>query len=70
MTIQVDNCDVAVIGGGIIGSSTAYFLKTLAPSLSVCIVEPELTNEVPSMRGRIGGRRRCVSDFRLVVCRR
>ena len=39
MTTQVDNCDVAVIGGGIIGSSTAYFLKTLAPSLSVCIVE-------------------------------
>ena len=33
--------DVAVIGGGIMGSSVAYFLKLLAPSIAVCVIEPD-----------------------------
>lgn len=33
--------DVAVIGGAVMGSSVAYFLKTLAPSASVGVIEPD-----------------------------
>lgn len=33
------SCDVAVIGGGIVGSSTAYWLRQLRPSGSVALVE-------------------------------
>lgn len=32
-------CDVAVIGGGIIGASTAYWLKRAAPHLDVVLLE-------------------------------
>lgn len=32
-------CDVAVVGGGIIGCSVAYWLRRYAPSLQVAIVE-------------------------------
>ena len=34
-------CDVAVVGGGIIGLATAYFLRTLAPGIEVVVVERE-----------------------------
>lgn len=34
-------CDVLVIGGAIVGSSVAYFLKTLDPALDVCVAEPD-----------------------------
>ncbi len=33
--------DVAVIGGALMGSSVAYFTKALAPSSSVCVIEPD-----------------------------
>jgi glycine/D-amino acid oxidase-like deaminating enzyme len=33
--------DVAVVGGALMGSSVAYFTKTLAPSTSVCVIEPD-----------------------------
>lgn len=36
-----DRCDVAVIGGGIAGVSTAYWLRQIDPSLDVVIVERE-----------------------------
>lgn len=32
-------CDVAVVGGGIVGSSTAYWIKQLAPQQKVVLVE-------------------------------
>ena len=35
------SADVAVIGGGIVGSCVAYFLATMAPSLDVVVIEPE-----------------------------
>lgn len=39
-TRQADaRCDVAVVGGGIIGASTAYWLKRVEPELDVAIVE-------------------------------
>jgi len=34
-------CDVAVVGGGIMGAATAYWLRCLDPSLHVVLVEAE-----------------------------
>jgi len=53
--------DVAVIGGGIMGCSTAYFLKTLAPGLEVCVIEPDPTYEFCSTLRASGGARRLFS---------
>jgi len=36
-------CDVAIVGGGVIGLSTAYYLKTLAPTLDVAVIERDPT---------------------------
>jgi glycine/D-amino acid oxidase-like deaminating enzyme len=33
--------DVAIAGGALMGSSVAYFTKALAPSASVCVIEPD-----------------------------
>jgi glycine/D-amino acid oxidase-like deaminating enzyme len=33
--------DVVVVGGALMGSSVAYFLRTLCPTASVCVVEPD-----------------------------
>jgi len=53
--------DVAVIGGGIMGSATAYFLKTLSPSLAVTVIEPDPTYEFCSTLRASGGARRLFS---------
>src|SRR5687767_785749 len=34
-------CDVAIVGGGVIGLAAAYFLRTLAPGMEVVVVERE-----------------------------
>jgi len=34
-------CDTLIVGGGVVGMSTAYFLKTLAPAMDVVVVERE-----------------------------
>jgi FAD-dependent oxidoreductase domain-containing protein 1 len=47
--------DVAVIGGGVIGSSVAYFLLTEAPGLAVCVIEPDPTYEFASTLRASGG---------------
>jgi len=36
-----DTCDVAVVGGGVMGAATAYGLRQLDPSLRVALVEAE-----------------------------
>jgi glycine/D-amino acid oxidase-like deaminating enzyme len=48
-------CDVAIIGGGIVGSSTAYFLQQSAPGLSVCVIEPDPSYEFASALRASGG---------------
>ncbi|HEX4330090.1 MAG TPA: FAD-dependent oxidoreductase, partial [Burkholderiales bacterium] len=52
---------VAIIGGGIMGCSTAYFLKTLAPALEVCVIESDPTYEFCSTLRASGGARRLFS---------
>ena len=47
--------DIAILGGAIMGSSAAYFLKTLAPSASICVVEPDSTYEFCSTLRSSGG---------------
>lgn len=53
--------DVAIIGGGIMGAATAYFLKTLSPSLAVSVIEPDPTYEFCSTLRASGGARRLFS---------
>ena len=47
--------DIAIIGGGIIGSSTAYFLLKEFPTLSLCVIEPDPTYEFASTLRASGG---------------
>ena len=51
-------CDVAIVGGAIVGSSVAYFLKRLAPAVSVVAIEPDPTYEFASTLRASGGARR------------
>ena len=53
--------DVAIIGGAIMGSATAYFLKKLSPSLAVTVIEPDPTYEFCSTLRASGGARRLFS---------
>lgn len=56
-----DRFDVAIIGGALMGSSTAYFLKSLAPALRVGVIEPDPTYEFASSVRASGGARRLFS---------
>jgi FAD-dependent oxidoreductase domain-containing protein 1 len=51
-------CDVAIVGGAIVGSSVAYFLKRLAPAADVVVIEPDRTYEFASTLRASGGARR------------
>ncbi|MEQ9329745.1 FAD-dependent oxidoreductase [Thalassobaculum sp.] len=53
--------DVCIVGGGIMGLSTAVFLKRLEPGLSVCVVEPDPTYAFASTTLAAGGARRLFS---------
>lgn len=53
--------DVAIIGGGAIGSSTAYFLKMLAPDLGVMVIERDPAYSLASTPRASGGVRRLFS---------
>jgi glycine/D-amino acid oxidase-like deaminating enzyme len=47
--------DVAIIGGGIIGSAVAYQLLALDPGVSVVVIEPDSTYELASALRASGG---------------
>ena len=47
--------DIAVVGGGILGSAAAYFLLKESPTLSVCVIEPDPTYEFASTLRASGG---------------
>jgi glycine/D-amino acid oxidase-like deaminating enzyme len=57
----LSRCDVAVIGGGAIGSSVAYFLLGEQPALRVAVVEPDPAYELASTPRASGGARRLFS---------
>jgi FAD-dependent oxidoreductase domain-containing protein 1 len=50
--------DVAIVGGAIVGSSVAYFVKRLAPAARVVVIEPDKTYEFASTLRASGGARR------------
>ncbi len=43
--------DVLIIGGGVMGSSIAYFLKEKSPDLDVTVIERDSTVKRPSQKG-------------------
>ena len=51
-------CEVAIVGGAIVGSSVAYFIKRLAPAAKVLVIEPDPTYEFASTLRASGGARR------------
>lgn len=53
--------DVAIIGGGAIGASVAYYLKTMNPGLSVTVIERDPTYAQASTPRASGGVRRLFS---------
>ncbi len=48
-------CDVLVVGGGVIGSSVAYFVRTLEPGATVQVIEPDPTYALASTPRASGG---------------
>eukprot|EP00924_Labyrinthula_sp_SR-Ha-C_P001069 maker-scaffold_7-snap-gene-12.38-mRNA-1 protein AED:0.02 eAED:0.02 QI:59/1/1/1/0/0/3/109/440 len=47
--------DYVIGGGGIMGASTAFFLKKIAPQASVCVIERDQTYAVASTPLSVGG---------------
>lgn len=61
MSSHLPRYDVVIIGGAIMGSSVAYFLKQLDSGMSVCVIEPDPTYEWASTVRASGGARRLFS---------
>lgn len=55
MSATPRRADVAIIGGGIVGSSVAYFLLREAPGLRVIVIEPDPSYELASTLRASGG---------------
>jgi glycine/D-amino acid oxidase-like deaminating enzyme len=53
--------DVLIIGGAIVGSSVAYFLKQRDPAIEIAVIEPDPTYEFASTVRASGGARRLFS---------
>jgi FAD-dependent oxidoreductase domain-containing protein 1 len=53
--------DVTIMGGGIVGCCTAYFLKLRNPGIDVAVIEPDPTYEFASTVRASGGARRLFS---------
>ena len=50
-----DRCDMAIVGGGVVGLSVAYFLKRFAPAAEVVVIERENNYEHCSTLRASGG---------------
>lgn len=53
--------DVCIIGGGAIGAATAYYLKSMDPSVGVVVIERDPTYSIASTPRAAGGVRRLFS---------
>jgi len=53
--------DIVIIGGGAMGASAAYFLKTISPDTSVTVLEPDPGYQLASTSRASGGVRRLFS---------
>lgn len=53
--METRRCDTLIVGGGIIGLATAYFLKSLAPAMDVLVIERERDHEHCSTLRASGG---------------
>nr|WP_208852079.1 FAD-dependent oxidoreductase [Paracoccus pantotrophus] len=53
--------DVAIIGGGAMGSAVAYYIRTMDPSVRVTVIERDPTYEIASTPRASGGVRRLFS---------
>lgn len=53
--------DVVIIGGAIMGSCTAYFLKKASPEMNIAVIEPDPSYEFASTVRASGGARRLFS---------
>ncbi len=60
-TVDPEPFDVIVIGGGCIGSATAWHLLEKAPGISVAVVEPDLSYHLASTSVASGGVRQLFS---------
>ncbi|GGC66253.1 NAD(P)/FAD-dependent oxidoreductase [Undibacterium terreum] len=58
---EKNHFDVVIIGGAIMGSCVAYFLKQASPAIEVAVVEPDPTYEFASTLRASGGARRLFS---------
>ena len=52
---ETSKCDIAVIGGGLVGCAAAYFIKSADPAADVIVVEPDPTYEFASTPKASGG---------------
>jgi glycine/D-amino acid oxidase-like deaminating enzyme len=53
--VNVQKYDIAIIGGGILGSSAAYYAAVASPGSSICVIEPDSTYEFASALRSSGG---------------
>ena len=59
--LNKNHYDVVIIGGAIMGSCAAYFLKMSKPEMTVAVIEPDPTYEFASTVRASGGARRLFS---------
>ncbi|MBC3919427.1 FAD-binding oxidoreductase [Undibacterium sp. CY18W] len=59
--LNTSHYDVVIIGGAIVGSCTAYFLKQASPGMTIAVIEPDPTYEFASTLRASGGARRLFS---------
>jgi FAD-dependent oxidoreductase domain-containing protein 1 len=61
MSASNNHFDAVIIGGAIMGSSVAYYLKHCNPAMTVAVIEPDPTYEFASTTRASGGARRLFS---------
>ena len=55
MSQHTQKTDVVIIGGGVVGCATAYFVRQLAPHATVAVIDADPTYEFASSLRAAGG---------------